>query len=144
MKIYEILDEQTMQVVANDMKSTTLVDPKTKIQTVIPKDPNKPGMITRDPQTQKLKATTQTAGEVDQQIKPGEQVEMQDLTKPKGLGEKAVSKAQQQAAGIAHAAQKGEIPASELQGASKEMAKMKKSDLKDFASTSHKGLPEKK
>ena len=64
--------------------------------------------------------------------------------KPKGLGEKAVSKAQQQAAGIAHAAQKGEIPASELQGASKEMAKMKKSDLKDFASTPHKGLPKKK
>tara|TARA_B100002019_G_scaffold288534_1_gene302329 strand:+ start:49 stop:468 length:420 start_codon:yes stop_codon:yes gene_type:complete len=139
MKLYEILDEQTMQVVANDMKSTTLIDPKTKIQTVIPKDPNKPGMITRDPQTQKLQATTQAAGEVDQEIKPGETVEMQGLMK-----EKAVSRAQQQAAGIAHAARKGEIPASQLRGASKEMAKMKKSDLKDFASTPHKGLPKKK
>jgi len=137
MKLYEILDEQTMQVVANDMKSTTLVDHKTKIQTVIPKDPNKPGMITRDPQTQKLRATTQAAGEVDQQIKPGEQVEIQDLVK-----EKAVSRKQQQAAGIAHAAQKGKIPASKLRGASKEMAKMNQSDLTDFASTKHKGLPD--
>lgn len=62
----------------------------------------------------------------------------------KNMTEKAVSQAQQQAAGIAHAAQKGEIPASELQGASKEMAKMGKKDLKDFASTKHKGLPKKK
>ena len=64
--------------------------------------------------------------------------------KSKKVDEKAVSTAQQQAAGIAHAAQKGEIPKSELKGASKEMAKMKKGDLKDFASTPHKGLPQHK
>ena len=135
MKLYEILDEQTMQVVANDMKSTTLVDPKTKIQTVIPKDPNKPGMITRDPQTQKLRATTQAAGEVDQQIKPGEQVEVQDLVK-----EKAVSRKQQRFMGMVHAAQKGEQPASGE--VAKVASSMRKKDAKDFASTSHQGLPE--
>ena len=137
MKLYEILDEQTMQVVANDMKSTTLVDPKTKIQTVIPKDPNKPGMITRDPQTQKLQATTQAAGEVDQEIKPGETVEMQGLVK-----EKAVSRKQQRFMGMVHAAQKGEQPASGE--VAKVASNMKKKDANDFASTKHKGLPEKK
>jgi hypothetical protein len=58
------------------------------------------------------------------------------------LAEKAVSKAQQKFMGMVHAAQKGEKPAS------KEVAdvakSMKKKDAKDFASTKHKGLPEKK
>ena len=58
------------------------------------------------------------------------------------LDEKAVSKAQQKFMGMVHAAQKGEKPAS------KEVAKvaksMKKKDVTDFASTKHKGLPEKK
>jgi hypothetical protein len=59
------------------------------------------------------------------------------------VAEKAVSKAQRRAAGIAHAAKKGEIPKSELRGASKEMAKMDKGELKKFAKTKEKGLPEK-
>ena len=53
----------------------------------------------------------------------------------------AKSKAQQKAAGIAHAAKKGEIPKSELRGASKEMAKMPAKDLKHYASTPSKNLP---
>jgi len=59
------------------------------------------------------------------------------------VAEKAVSQAQRRAAGIAHAAQKGEIPKSELRGASKEMAKMPAGELKKFAKTKEKGLPEK-
>jgi len=59
------------------------------------------------------------------------------------LDEKAVSKAQRKAAGIAHAAQKGEIPKSKLRGASKEMAKMSKGELHKFAATKEKGLPTK-
>jgi hypothetical protein len=58
------------------------------------------------------------------------------------LNEKAVSKKQQKFMGMVHATQKGEKPAS------KEVAKvakdMGKKDAKDFASTKHKGLPEKK
>lgn len=51
----------------------------------------------------------------------------------------AQSKAQQQAAAIAlHA------PASQLKGASKEMAKMSKADLEKFAKTKHSGLPKHK
>lgn len=60
------------------------------------------------------------------------------------LDEKAVSVAQRRAAGIAHAAQKGEIPKSKLRGASKEMAKMPKGELHKFAATKEKGLPKKK
>jgi hypothetical protein len=59
------------------------------------------------------------------------------------MAEKAVSVAQRRAAGIAHAAQKGEIPKKELRGASKEMARMPKGELKKFAKTKETGLPEK-
>ena len=59
------------------------------------------------------------------------------------LDEKAVSKAQRAAAGIARAAQKGEIPRSELRGASKEMARMPAGELEKFAKTKEKGLPQK-
>jgi hypothetical protein len=59
------------------------------------------------------------------------------------LAEKAVSKAQQQAAGIALAAKKsGKTPAGK--GASAEMAKMSTKELEKFAGTKHKGLPKKK
>jgi hypothetical protein len=61
----------------------------------------------------------------------------------KAIAEKAVSKKQRRAAGIAHAAQKGEIPKKELRGASKEMSKMPGGELKKFAKTKEKGLPEK-
>jgi len=58
------------------------------------------------------------------------------------LDEKAVSKKQQKFMGMVHATQKGERPAS---GAVGKVAKsMGKKDAEDFASTKHKGLPEKK
>ena len=60
---------------------------------------------------------------------------MQDIVRT-AISERAVSKSQQQAAAIAlHA------PKSKLKGASKEMSKMKSSELKKFAKTKHKGLP---
>jgi hypothetical protein len=56
--------------------------------------------------------------------------------------EKALSKKQQQFFGIVRGMQKGDIP---KKGKAGEAAKeMKKKDVKDFASTKHKGLPEKK
>ncbi len=54
----------------------------------------------------------------------------------------AVSKAQQRFMGMVHAAQKGEEPASPE--VAKVAADMDKKSAKDFASTSHKGLPDKK
>lgn len=56
----------------------------------------------------------------------------------------AVSKAQQAAAGMAHAAKQGKIPMSKLKGAARSMAKMKDKSLKHFAKTKTKGLPKKK
>lgn len=62
-----------------------------------------------------------------------------------GLQEKSLSVSQQQAAGAALAAKRGEISPSELKGASLEMYKsMSEKDLRDFAKTKHEGLPKKK
>jgi hypothetical protein len=59
------------------------------------------------------------------------------------LAEKSVSKAQQQAAGIALAAKKkGEKPKGK--GAAAQMAKMSTKELEKFAGTKHKGLPKHK
>ena len=56
---------------------------------------------------------------------------------------KSKSISQQQLFGIAHAIQKGEMPASQASGAAREIAKdVDKSDVHDFAATKHKGLPE--
>jgi hypothetical protein len=54
------------------------------------------------------------------------------------------SKSQQKAAGMALAAKEGKMKVSELKGAAKKMYdSMSKKQLKDFAETKHKGLPEK-
>lgn len=59
------------------------------------------------------------------------------------LKEKAMSKSQQQAAGIALAAKrKGQTPKGK--GAAADMAKMSTKELEKFAGTKHKGLPKKK
>jgi Protein of unknwon function (DUF3008) len=65
---------------------------------------------------------------------------MQDVIKT-ALSERAVSKAQQQAAGAALAAKRGKGKA---KGASKEMMKMSTKELEKFAGTKHKGLPKRK
>lgn len=55
----------------------------------------------------------------------------------------AKSKAQQKAAGAALAARRGDIPMSELKGASKSMAKsMTEKELDELASTQRRGKPE--
>ena len=58
------------------------------------------------------------------------------------LAEKAVSKKQQKFMGMVRAAQKGEGASSPE--VAKVASTMKKKDVKDFAATKHKGLPEKK
>ena len=56
----------------------------------------------------------------------------------------AKSKDQQQAAGAALAAKRGEAKVKDLKGASKEMYEsMSEKQLEEFASTKHKGLPDK-
>jgi hypothetical protein len=60
-----------------------------------------------------------------------------------GLDEKAKSKEQQRLFGMAHAVQKGELPASKVGGAVEKIAKtVDPDDVEDFASTKHKGLPD--
>ena len=56
---------------------------------------------------------------------------------------KAQSKAQQQAAGAALSAKRGDTKVSDLQGASREMYdSMNEDELEDMASTDRKDLPE--
>ncbi|QSB43617.1 DUF3008 family protein [Tsuneonella flava] len=58
---------------------------------------------------------------------------------------KAKSKAQQEAAGAALSAKRGNTKVSDLQGASKEMYEsMSADELADLAKTSRKNLPDKK
>lgn len=58
------------------------------------------------------------------------------------IDEKAKSKAQQRFMGMVHAVQKGELDADEVGSSVAKAAKtMKKKDVKDFAETKHKGLP---
>ena len=65
------------------------------------------------------------------------------IVERENIEEKAVSKSQQRAAGIALAAKKaGKKPTGK--GASAEMAKMSTKELEKFAGTKHKGLPDKK
>ncbi len=66
-----------------------------------------------------------------------------EVLKGANLEEKAVSQAQQKAAGIALAAKKGDLPKNKLTGASKEMAKMSTKELEKFASTKRSNLPKK-
>ena len=62
--------------------------------------------------------------------------------KEETLHEKSVSKSQQRFMGMVRAAQKGEGASSPE--VAKVASSMKKGDVKKFASTKHKGLPEKK
>jgi hypothetical protein len=72
-------------------------------------------------------------------IEPGDMMESKKSEKEL-ISEKAESKKQQQLMGIVHAVQKGEMksPSSKI---SKMANSMKPSDVTDFASTKHKGLP---
>lgn len=76
MKIFEVMQGVLDVEDANDME-VTLVDPKTKVKTVVPRDPNKPGMIQRD-QTGNLKLSTDQnkPQEVDSEIKRGDKVQV--------------------------------------------------------------------
>jgi len=76
MKINEVIIEnqqQELQVTKDSPKETELVDPKTKVKTIVPKDPKKPGAIAKDAQG-KLSMNKQEKGSVNRGIKPGDKV----------------------------------------------------------------------
>ena len=75
MKINEIITEMSpmLQIEKDDDKETVLVDPKSNVKTVVPKDPTKPGMIKTNDQG-KLELDTKTSGKVERGIRPGDAV----------------------------------------------------------------------
>lgn len=87
-------------------------------------------------------ATTQAS---DDELMPEDEVgDDDDDEEDEKMDEKAVSQAQQKAAGIALAAKRGEIPKSQLQPSSKAMMGMSTKELEKFAKTKHAGLPTRK
>jgi len=78
MKLFDVIKEANMnlQVLDDNDDETVLQDPSTKIKTVVPKDPKKPGMISKDP-AGKLTLNTKTTGTVDRGIKPGDIVQVE-------------------------------------------------------------------
>lgn len=71
-------------------------------------------------------------------------VNLNPVTEKTEIDEKSVSKQQQKLMGLALSVKKGDTPKSKVSSKVKDMAKkMSKSDLEDFASTKHKGLPNK-
>ena len=79
MKIHEIVSEATMlQVMKDTDKETVLIDPRTKVQTLVPKDPKKPGMLSKD-ERGNLTLDTKAKGTVDRGIKPGDKVTVKTI-----------------------------------------------------------------
>ena len=93
-----------------------------------------------DYKEEKAKSKKKKTVEVMPQVKDGAGKLMG--VKEETLNEKSVSKAQQRFMGMVHAAKKGEKAASPE--VAKAASSMTKKAAKDFASTKHKGLPEKK
>lgn len=77
MKIYELMleQDQTLEIEKVGPDETILVDPQTKIKTVVPKDPNKPGMI-KPNERGEFELNSKENGEVDQGIKVGDKVKV--------------------------------------------------------------------
>ena len=97
--------------------------------------------------TEHLKNSYEFIGWVDSLINEGYDIGDWTISElyDEFITEKSMSVSQQQAAGAAYAAKMGEIDPSELKGAALEMYKtMTKKQLRDFAKTKHKGLPDKK
>ena len=61
-----------LQVLDANDKSVTLQDPTKKVKTVVPKVPNKPGMVQRDPSVKLIMSNKPGQPlEGDKEIKPG-------------------------------------------------------------------------
>jgi len=80
MRIQELIEQQ-MDVVSADDKQVTVKDPKSGIETKIPRDPKKPGVISKDPSDASGKRfiiDPKASGEVDKGIQPGAKVVMKN------------------------------------------------------------------
>lgn len=76
MRIYEVAASE-MEVERTNSSETVLVDRKTGIKTVVPKDPEKPGKIEQDEAGQ-WKLSKEENGEVPDELAPGDKVNVSD------------------------------------------------------------------
>jgi hypothetical protein len=75
MKIFEVAGSEELQVVKKGQRETVLQDPKTGIKTVVPEDPDKPGMI-KPTETGEFELSMKQNGQVDKELKPGDTVKV--------------------------------------------------------------------
>ena len=78
MRMHELLENELDVMSAYD-KQVTLKDPKTGIETKVPRDPKKPGVIQKDPSDasgKRFVINPGQNGEVDKGIQPGAKVVM--------------------------------------------------------------------
>jgi hypothetical protein len=102
---------------------------------------------TKEATTKTTTSTTYTPDEMKKGVQGGKMVIQNPdgtttVTKEGEVTERAKSKKQQQFFGIVRGMQKGDIPKKGKAGEKADEMKIK--DVKDFASTKHKGLPKKK
>jgi hypothetical protein len=77
MKIFEVAPAKTLQVKRDTADAVTLEDPETGIETVVPKDPNKPGKIQQNDRGEFVLSTKEN-GDVDNNtLRPGEKVKVE-------------------------------------------------------------------
>lgn len=75
MKLYEVMGTQQLQVLDTNDKETVLVDPKSSVKTVIPKDPKKPGMISPNEKGE-FELKQKQPGAVAKELKKGDTVKV--------------------------------------------------------------------
>ena len=103
---------------------------------------------TKEATTQNVKKTTYSSGEAKGKSFAGQTTVNADgsvtVTNEGEMTEKAESKQQQKFMGLALSVKRGDTPKGEVSKKVKDIAKkMSEKDLEDFASTKHKGLPNK-
>ena len=103
---------------------------------------------TKEATTQNVKKTTYSSGEAKGKSFAGQTTVNADgsvtVTNEGEMTEKAESKQQQKFMGLALSVKRGDTPKGEVSKKVKDIAKkMSEKDLEDFASTQHKGLPNK-
>jgi hypothetical protein len=77
MRIYEIASKKTLQVKRDAADAVTLEDPETGIETVVPKDPTKPGKIEKNEQGEFVLSTADNGDVDDEALRPGETVKVE-------------------------------------------------------------------
>jgi hypothetical protein len=77
MRIFEVAPAKTLQVKRDAADAVTLEDPETGIETVVPKDPTKPGKIKQNDRGEFVLSTEENGDVEDDALTPGATVKIE-------------------------------------------------------------------